>query len=389
MTPATVPPIHRLGKKRGIPPWIWAIVVLVVLALLLMVLAPSSKAGSSFDRSPWGSRQFFTYLEQQGFQVKRWQRSYDKLQEQEGAGEILLRIGNNPFDQGQGEISDWQRQGNTVVQLSWGGRVTQGRFSQRLPTSTGPVQVDTRRRVLPNQYGSNAQVLLEDAQGAFIVARPEEKGTKLEVIYPWLVANAYDRPELANYQFMADLLVARGGRNSTIWFDEWLHGYRLRDASDLPQNVAYQDFIDYLSQTPWLGVFLQGILVFLFLLWHFNHRFGPLITPSLPEVNNSLDYIQAMAGVLHRAEQTDFVLNQLRDRLRYDVAYGLAMVADRNSGRQLPDDGELVRLWAAETGRNAQELQQLLDPKDQKQSMGPQELLAWLDKAESIVRGRR
>ncbi|MDG2991304.1 DUF4350 domain-containing protein [Candidatus Synechococcus calcipolaris G9] len=387
---ATVPPIHRLQRRRGLPPWIWAIAVILVLGVMLLALAPSSKAGSSFDRSPWGSREFFDYLNQQGFHVKRWQRDYTHL-EGDG-GDVFIQIGNNQTLPDllsiDGPTNDWLEQGNTLLRLAWGGKVTAGPFSPRFATDQGPVQVNTRRRFInthPPTTPAETTYYLEDAQGRIIAL---EQG-RILVLYPWLVANAYNQPDLGNYAFVAHLLEQAGARTKTIWFDEWLHGYRIRDSSDLPEDVPYQDFIDYLSQTPWLGIFFQGILIFLFLLWQHNHRFGPLLIPSPPEVNNSLDYIQAMAGVLHRAEQTDFVLNQLRDRLRYDVAYGLGMTADSSLGRYLPEDGELVSQWAAETGRDGQDLQQLLQPKDQNQPMRPQELLAWLGKAESVVRGRR
>ncbi|AXY68414.1 DUF4350 domain-containing protein [Thermosynechococcus sichuanensis E542] len=355
----------------------FAVLVLLVVGLLILVVAPSSRAGSSFDSSPWGTQQFYTYLEQQGFRVERWQRNYNNLR---GKGHVLLQMSGRPIGWPP-SLVEWLAQGNTLVRFYWHGEPTAAPFAERLSTPQGNVLVETRRRV-PVQQGDRP--LLADDHGLIVYLRrsnsPHNHEQRILGVYPWLVANVYGGESgLANFAVVAQLLQEVAEPGATIYFDEWLHGYRQRTPEDVVSETVPQTLFDYFSRTPWLAVGLQFALLLLFLLWQQSQRFGPPLLEKEPVTSNSAAYIEALAGVLERAQQRQFVLEQLQDRFRYDLAHQLGLAANPH---HLPRDSELMQAWQTATGRSPDSLQALLSIPH---SIDDSQLLKWLEQAASVL----
>ncbi|MFN4194469.1 MAG: DUF4350 domain-containing protein [Thermosynechococcus sp.] len=355
----------------------FAVLVLLVVGLLILVVAPSSRAGSSFDSSPWGTQQFYTYLEQQGFRVEHWQRNYNNLR---GRGHIFIQISGRPIGSPP-SLVEWLAQGNTLVRFYWHGEPTAAPFVERLSTPQGSVLVETRRRV-PVQQGDRP--LLADDHGLIVYLRRSNSahnhGQRILGVYPWLVANVYGgETGLANFALVAQLLQEVVEPGATIYFDEWLHGYRQRTPEDVESGTVPQTLLDYFSRTPWLAVGLQFALLLLFLLWQQSQRFGPPLLEKEPVTSNSAAYIEALAGVLQRAQQRQFVLEQLQDRLRYELAHQLGLAANPH---HLPRDSELMQAWQTATGRSLDSLQDLLSIPH---SIDDSQLLKWLEQAARVL----
>ncbi|MDR5640149.1 DUF4350 domain-containing protein [Thermosynechococcus sp. PP42] len=354
-----------------------AVLVLLVVGLLILAVAPSSRAGSSFDPSPWGTQKFYAYLEQQGFQVARWQRDYANLK---GEGHVFIQISSRPIGWSP-PLLEWLAEGNTLVRFYWHGEPTAAPFVQRLSTPQGKVLIETRRRV-PRQRGDRP--LLKDDHGSIVYLRqatsPQNHGQRILGVYPWLVANVYGGdPPLANFAVVAEILQNVVTPGATIYFDEWLHGYRQRSPEDVVRETVPQTLFDYFSRTPWLAVGLQLALLVLFLLWQQSQRFGPPLLEKEPVSSNSAAYIEALAGVLQRAQQRTFVLKQLQDRLRYDLANQLGLAT---TAADLPKDAELLQAWQRTTGRSPELLQDLFSVTN---SLDDSQLLRWLEQAASVV----
>ncbi|MFN4280127.1 DUF4350 domain-containing protein [Thermosynechococcus sp.] len=355
----------------------FAVLVLLVVGLLILAVAPSSRAGSSFDSSPWGTQKFYTYLEQQGFRVERWQRNYSNLK---GQGHIFIQISGRPIGWPP-PLVEWLAQDNTLVRFYWHGEPTAAPFEARLSTPQGNVLIETRRRV-PFPQGDRS--LLKDDHGLIVYLRqaksPHSHEQHVLGVYPWLVANAYSgETGFANFAIVAQLLQEVAEPGATIYFDEWLHGYRQRTPEDLASGIVPQTLFDYFSRTPWLAVGLQFVLLFLFLLWQQNQRFGSLFLEKEPVSSDSAVYIAALASVLQRAQQRQFVLEQLQDRLRYDLASPLGLAANRH---HLPKDVELIQAWQTATGRSPDSLQDLLSIPH---SIDDAQLLKWLEQAANVL----
>ncbi|WP_460194519.1 DUF4350 domain-containing protein [Thermosynechococcus sp. FA-CM-4201] len=351
----------------------FAVLVLLVVGLLILAVAPSSRAGSSFDASPWGTQQFYTYLEQQGLRVERWQRNYNNLR---GKGHVLLQMSGRPIGWPP-SLVEWLGQGNTLVRFYWHGEPTAAPFATRLSMSQGNVLVETRRRV-PFQQGDRP--LLKDDHGLIVYLKrsnsPHNHEQRVLGVYPWLVANAYGgETGLANFAVVAQLLQEVAEPGATIYFDEWLHGYRQHTPEDVVIETVPETLFDYFSRTPWLAVGVQFALLLLFLLWQQSQRFGPPLLEKEPVASNSAAYIEALAGVLERAQQRQFVLEQLQDRFRYDLANQLGLAANPH---HLPRDSELIQAWQTATGRSPDSLQDLLS---MHHSIDDAQLLQWLEQA--------
>ncbi len=366
--------------------WRWLLLLLLgiilgVLGILLVALAPSGRAGSSFDTSPWGSRQFYEYLEQQGFPVERWQRDYPNLS---GQGQILIQISGRPLRLSS-DLVQWLGEGNTLVRFYWHGEPTAAPFSQRLATPQGNVLVETRRRLQRRDLPPGDRPLLADEYGIVVYSQQmRENGQQIASVYPWLVANAYgkDTP-LANFAAVSALLKELPSP-TTIYFDEWLHGYRRRTPEDVETSPEYRSVFDYLSRSQWLGIGVQLGLILLFLLWQQSQRFGPPLQEQPANPSNSASYISALAGVLQRAQQRNFVRHQLQGQLRHELATKLGLTADPRNPHQLPSDSELIRAWQETTGQSPTQLQQLLQ---QEESLSEdRQLVRWLQEVDSIFK---
>ncbi|BAC09080.1 DUF4350 domain-containing protein [Thermosynechococcus vestitus] len=355
----------------------FAVLVLLVIGLLIAAVAPSRRAGSSFDSSPWGTQQFYTYLKQQGLRVERWQHHYSNLK---GKGHILIQISGRPIGWPPSLVA-WLAQGNTLVRFYGHGEPTAAPFETRLSMPQGTVLIETRRR-MPFRQGDRS--LLKDDYGLIVYLRhshtPHNHEQRILGVYPWLVANAYgSETGLANFAVVAQLLQEVAEPGTTLYFDEWLHGYRQPTAEDALRERVPQTLFEYFSRTPWLAVGLQFGLLLLFLLWQQSQRFGPPLLEKEPVTSNSAAYIEALAGVLQRAQQRQFVLEQLQDRFRYDLARQLGLATRPH---HLPQDSELLQGWQRATGRSPDCLQDLLRIRP---SIDDAQLLRWLEQAASVL----
>lgn len=370
-TPTRTTPKNRAGRL-----WIWAILAAVVLVVLLAVSAPDQQAGSTYSRSNKGYRNWYDYMVEQGHLIKRWQKPYSQLQ---GKNQTLIRI--TPSLETAREqapswdgFPSWVEQGNTVILLTWDGPVTAAPFSSDLTSDVGPVRIDTtRRKPLDSPYRSN----LQDAYGNVVWSQSFGKGQMIFASYPWIGANIYaDQGE--NYSFLEQLVAQTG----TIWMDEWLHGYRDEQNQASEDRRNPENLWLYFAQTPIAAMAAQLLLLTLAWIWGHNHRFG-LPLQLLPESkDNSQQYIQSLAGTLNHANQHELVLTQLSQYLRQSLAQRLGLTSGLD--RQLPPDKALAAQWSMVSGRNEQELLELLQQLGQK-TLTDRTLLDWVNKADAIL----
>lgn len=383
----------KRGRRFQVLLVVGLIAVLVVFSLILSV-APSAQNGSTYSRSLTGYRGWYDYMQQQQRPVKRWRRSYDQLS---GSGQTLIRIGGSPlghlnfnasegFDiDGWADIQPWLTNGNTVIQLTWQGEVTAAPFKSRLAAGKNQVQIETTRRyALAGGTSGGTQETselpptpeLQDQFGVVVWSQKLGKGTLISGTYPWLAANALVEPQ-DNYRFLADLAQRQSG---PIWIDEWIHGYRDPSEAAKEEESKSQDFMAYLARTPVAVIAAQVFFLLLLLVWGHNHRFGALISPTVPSQNTSEQYIQALASTMNAARKTDFATHMLGDFVRQTLAERLGLRTVY--GSQRPEAQQLAIRGAAVTGRSVPELLELLEPTVR----SDRELLAWVANVESLLR---
>jgi hypothetical protein len=375
----------QLLKNR----YLWLALALLVLLLgLLMVSAPATnrlESGSTWSRAPAGYSAWFESLAEEGVRINRWQRPIPQLidllengpEEIEGTTTTLIQ---HQLSQAQDDdeivatmvvvlpdffeeaelpslvpwLPDWLQAGHRLVLLGVKQPATEAPFSQAIASPFGDVKVHTRRRA---DIPSAPRQLLADDYGTVIWRyewqfSPDEfnqdQGELIFVGTPFLAANAYLNAP-GNFAQLTSLVTRDGGQ---VWVDEYLHGYR--DIEEVAEELGGENWLAYLAQTPWLILAVQAIAVILLALLALNRRLGNRLTVKAPAVDNSQAYINALAGVLHKANSHDFVVKIITqaERMRLQQILGL--------GNTPVSDEQLLSTWKQQTGGTDRDLSALL-----------------------------
>jgi Domain of unknown function (DUF4350) len=397
-------------KLNNRPVWI-GILVLVTLILLSLWVAPQApqlQQGSTYSRKPGGYGAWYAYMEQQQLPMQRWQRPLDQLPQgsqslpsiqqiahrdapSEAAGLSIQAKPLSPLTLVQinssfgrlGVFNEaWVRQGNVLVLIGERAPVSQAPFRSLLDSPSGAVKLETSRRYQPNDASaterSTIKIRLGDAFGAVVWEQQLGQGRVIAAVTPYLAANAYqDQP--GNFKFLARLVSEPG---YPIYVDEYLHGYRDQAdiAADHPEGLA-----SYLAKTPLLLLAVQAAVLLLLLIWGQNQRLGPPQPWVEPTVNHSEAYIQALAGVLQKANCTDFVVETLGKAEQRQIQRHLGL------GPTLLEPQAVIDVWVQQTGRPAAELESVLEPlrdsgRSGAQRLSNRALTLWLEKLQTLRR---
>ena len=365
--------------------WLLAI-ALAAIILLTLIAAPQTNqqnSGSTYSRSPDGYGAWYAFMEKEGRPVKRWQKPFDELPGIKNKDEFsspitMLEVDSQTREEGNyyfgALLADierqWVEKGNTLVILGVRQPVTEATFSTVQESTFGGVKIETRRR---KKLGKYEKERLSDRFGAIVWEEKLGKGRVIYATTPYLAANAY-QDEPGNFKLLAKL-VTEDGRE--VWVNEYIHGYKDKEVI---AKEGKEDPIAYLAKTPLLLVVVQAGIILIVLFLANIRRFGQPISLTSPVVDNSEAYIQALAGVLRKAESNEFVLETIgkEEQMQLQKALGLG---------QTPLNAQtLVNAWVEQTGRKASELEQVLQLRSQKGRISEQELLNWLEKWQTIRR---
>jgi Domain of unknown function (DUF4350) len=367
--------------------WIGAIVLGTIL-LLTLFLAPSAKntRGSTYGRGPDGYGAWYQFMQQQGKPGQRWQRPLADLNrivqsKSSGKSRTLLQIYAGTVEDALSYSSDlskaqqaWVEQGNTLVMLGAKAPVTSADFKTEQPHPAGAVHIATTQRLLLDLVSSRdeATPVLSDRSGAIVWQRKMGKGKVILAVTPFLAANAYqDAP--GNFSFLAQLVTQTGDR----WLvDEYLHGFK--DRNVITKEVA-GNWLTYVLRTPLLLVLIQGVVLLALLTWAENRRFGAPQRLHAPVVDNSTAYMQALAGVLQKAESSDFILETVgkEEQLQLQRKLGLGSTI-------LLTPDALLAAWREQTGLSTAEVETFLRGQARGQHLKDTEVKAWLENLQHL-----
>jgi hypothetical protein len=391
----------NLSKNRL---WLLGAIAITAIIIITLLFAPANNkvnSGSTYNRAPDGYGAWYAFMSKRGTEVQRWQKPFEDFAKNQDAKppSTLLRISSKLIPE---DVSDtekkWVEQGNTLVKLGVRAPVTPAPFSSLHPASAGEIKIDTGRR-----YPSAKKQVLDDQFGAIVWKKPVGKGTVYFASTSHLAANAYqDFP--GNYEFLAGLVTQEGGeqeiegtqqdlavkliQNSSdpqsqqtskilnkVWVDEYIHGYK--DPEVLEREYEGNLFT-YLAKTPLFPVLIQGTIILLVAILAGWNRFGQPVTLSAPQVDNSEAYIQALAGVLQKANSTDFAVEIIGKEEQLQLQKALLL------GQGSLSSETLTNAWVEQTGRKAAELSELLPSPSHKRRISDSDLLAWLGKWQQI-----
>ncbi|MBD2534630.1 DUF4350 domain-containing protein [Nostoc flagelliforme FACHB-838] len=357
-------------KRSNRLAWMGAIALAAIVLLSLFVAPNNTKinTGSTYNRASDGYGAWYAFMQQQGISIKRWQKPFSDIQPDNNPV-TFLQVSGDPREMTlDSQKREWVEKGNTLVILGAGARVTEAEFSTMQKSPQGDIKVDTRRRY---KKANSQQVDLGDRFGAVVWEESYKQGKVIFSTTPYLAANAY-QDYLSNFKYLASWVTEKG---NTIFVDEYIHGYK--DA-DVRKKESEGDLSSFFAKTPIFPILVQVGILLLVLIWAQNRRFGKPVALDIPVVDNSEAYIQALAGVLQKADTTDFVVEMVgkQEQLQLQKALGLG---------QVPLEREaLLNFWIQKTGTSAAELDTVLKLQSRKQPISEQDLLSWLRKWRNI-----
>jgi hypothetical protein len=355
----------------------WQVVTaaITIVVLLIVVNAPSGNSqlsGSTYSNQPTGYGAWYQMMIDRSTPIDRWQQNTKELTKKYPQGTTLLQI--NPTTTGLNLSTaekDWIKQGNTWIVLGVDAPPQDIEFSQDLPSAQGQVRIDTTRRLDGDSFPSavtNTAKIVGDQHGNVVATATLGQGQLIVATTPHLAANSYQdfRP---NYELLATLVTAKQQR---LVVDEYLHGYRDPQNSSATDQTATNGFT-YLLQTPLVIAFLNLCLVLGMVIWQQNRRFGKVVIPQTPPVENSTAYIQALGGVLRQAQSSDFVVQNIGkvEQLALQQKLGLG-------SQQLVDRSTLLAAWQAHFPMLTADLPQVLQLATGQPPLTEAELRQWL-----------
>jgi hypothetical protein len=376
------------------------VVAIVLLTIVSAMNGDIRQSGSSYSKSPDGYGAWYQMMVDRGVKIRRWEKTFLRLTKDTAdfQGTTLLRVNSQlePFQltESQGK---WIELGNTIVSLGVSAPAEDAPFSAMFPSPQGAVKIETKRRLkstlpisgLPKD--SSEASILSDRSGNIIVEYLLGKGRLIIATTPHLAANTYQdiRP---NYELLANLVTVD---RQQIIVDEYIHGYRDRskkivgnkagenpdDATDDNAEERAGDILGYLANTPLLIVLLNLILGTIVVVWQQNQRFGRIIVPKPPQLENSEAYIQALGGVLRQANSSEFVIQNIgrAEQLSWQKKLGLG-------GERLVESDTLIKAWETRTKLPTEDLRFVLKLTTAARRLSPSELTIWLTKIQIISR---
>ncbi|MGB3492956.1 MAG: DUF4350 domain-containing protein [Elainellaceae cyanobacterium] len=364
-------------------PRTWIVAALVVLGLILLswVAFPGSNSssnggtnggliGSTYGRSPNGYGAWYASLEQSDTPITRWQKPFDQLADRSNT--VLVRIGNRASSEALNpEEQEWVEKGNRMVLVGIRGRVTAADFSSLVESDYGAIALDTRRRWV--NLPSTSVEILGDRYGAIVWRQTYGKGDVISIAPLFIAANAYQN-QPGNFDLLTSVVVQDGYERL---IDEYIHGYR--DLEDIVEEIA-GSWSEYLAQTPFLPALVQVGLLLLLLLWVNNRRHRPPVALKEPEPNSSRAYIDALAGVLQKAESSNFVIEVVGREEQRQIQRALGLGTDPVNA------DKLFEAWQHQTGHPILALNRVMQAYWHPDRMNEAQLLQWVEAVYQVHR---
>ena len=358
--------------------WLFIIIALAVIITITLVAAPSnnkSNSGSTYGRNADGYGAWYEYMSSRGTPLQRWQKPFSKLIDKQETKPVTYIQIYSKFQFKQSKLippqltpseQDWIEQGNTLAIIGIYQPATAAPFNSLLPQGDRQIKIATTRRNI-----SSSKTILGDRFGAVVWEKKIGKGTVIYATTPHLAANAY-QDFTDNYEFLAELV----SKNKQIWVDEYIHGYKDREtiAEEEKENL-----LNYLAKTPLFPFFIQLLIIILLAVIAAFRRFGQPTIINNSVVDNSMAYIEALSGVLVKANCTNFVVTTITKDEQVKLQQKLGL------GSTLVDEETLIKAWTRQTGNSPTELRQLLQISKQERPLSDRELANWVQKWQEIL----
>ena len=358
-----------------------AIAIIIVLSLLAAPSGNRNNSGSTYGHDPSGYGAWYEYMTKKKVSIQRWQKPFSQLVKDDrhnSADITYIRVATGiNYQLNSPRLSkterSWLEKGNTLIILGVNQPATAAPFNSYLTyrqstLSSSNIEIATTRRYKAKK---SDQSLLSDRFGTVVWSQKVGEGKVIYSTTPYLAANAYQEP-IDNYEFLSGLIEPK----QKVYLDEYIHGYK--DKETIAKEDAREGVLDYLAQTPWYLLFIQLVIMMSVAVLTGFRRFGKPTAAKATVVDNSTAYIDALAGVLEKANSTDFVVNTIHkdEQRKLQASLGL--------GKSLVDKDTLIAAWQQQKTEPASELSQLLQLGESDQKISDAQLISWIEKWQKL-----
>jgi Domain of unknown function (DUF4350) len=365
-----------------------AIVAIVLITVISAMGGDSRLAGSSYSNAANGYSRWYQMMLDRGVKIHRWQKSFPKLAELPEYEQAVTLLQVQPQSEQlsiTNQQQEWVINGNTLVILGVDAPAREIPFQTDLESPQGKIRIETTRRFKANINSTkflkdaDRETILQDRSGSVIAQFQLAKGKIIIATTPYIAANAYQDFQ-PNHELLAELVTRD---RQQILVDEYIHGYTDRkpvidpitgDVKTDDESSDNNDTLSYLASTPLIVAFINLLLGILVLAWQQNRRFGKVVIPKTPTVENSEAYIQALGGVLRQANSSEFVLQNIgkAEQLSWQQKLGLGK-------ERLVESQTLITAWE-------NDLRFVLQLTAAARRTSTAELIIWLTKTREIDR---
>jgi hypothetical protein len=323
---------------------------------------------SSYSTASGGAKAAYLLLLHEGYKVKRWERTLDKLPDAGGQTLILAEPFLAPTREERERLDAFLKDGGRLIAT---GRFA-GTFLPENDSVPEPFSVQKKvpalspaeiTRAAPEitlaaearwQSYAAAYPLYGDEDQILVVKYPYGKG---EVLW-WASATPLTNSGLKEAGNLEFLLACLGDRKNEILWDEYIHGYR----ETLGASIAN-------SPVKWLA--LQLALLALAVLATFSRRSGPICKPVTDVRLSPMEFVETLGGLYERAGTASVAVDICYQRFRYWLTRRLGVA----SNISISDLQAAVRdRWGAGDDRFAAILQRCESAKNDPYLHGPEAL---------------
>lgn len=278
---------------------------------------------SSYRSTPFGTRAYYTLLEESGYKVSRFEKRFTELKDHEPGTLIVIAPPevHSPDEEEFGAVNKWVEAGGLLIvvdrqiNVTFGDAVVHTQHADAA-TAVHPLQptLFTRKveRVALSEYPLRVRVdsravtyHIGDDQAAILADVAVGKGRVVLLTDPFVVANN-GIAEADNVILALNLLAERPPGN--IAFDEYHHGYGGTSTSG--------GLMAYFRGTPVPWMMAQAGLIAVLVVYSFGRRFGRPVPLRSERRTTNLEFVSSMANITRLAQASDLAMENIYSEFR-------------------------------------------------------------------------
>ena len=318
--------------------------VLIVLGVFLLIFAlnllflsdrPEEEESefnanrSSYRASPYGTLALYSFLQESGYDVTRYESPYTQLESTDDIGTLIVISPMESYlitKEENESLSNWVESGKLLIvvdkylRLHLGTEFRAGAHYKKGGTEVSPSQPSlytegVKKVIIPESSARldmdyrNTVVHIEDESGPVVADAKFGRGRVICASEPFIASNnGIDAGD--NLILILNLLKTRpAGR---IAFDEYHHGYNSRAMI----GGASRGLIAYFRGTPVPWMVLQGLFIGLLIVYTVGRRFASPLPARRERRTTNLEFVSSMANIVRLARATDLAMSNIYSEFR-------------------------------------------------------------------------